>query len=209
MLDEEHDSLSPPAHDENSYTYGSINGHIVVIACMPSGQLGKVSASKLVQPLSQSFPNLEIHLFVGIGGGVPRTAPSDKLDDDIHLGDVVISCAEKTGVPGVVQWDLLRYLEDGNIEPLSILDKPDRRILNALGLVLQNRIGGRTRFLEHLERLQKLPRFLHPGLEHDILFKPAYHHGGDPNYSSCDRAQLAERPGRVSQDLIFHLGIVG
>ena len=208
MLDEEHDPLSPQAHDDNFYTYGSINGHNVIIACMPPGLPGKVSASKLVQPLSQSFPNLKIHLFVGIGGGVPRSPPPNDPEKDIHLGDVVIGWAESTGVPGVVQWDLVRYRENGNIEPLGILDKPDRRLLSALGLLLGNRVLGRTRFPEHLSRLQKVTGFSHPGLEHDKLFKSTYHHVDGLDCSSHDHAQLAERPPRVKQDLIFHQGTI-
>ena len=208
MLDEEHDPLTLPTDDENSYTYGSINGHNVVIACMPPGQPGKVSASRLVQPLRQSFPNLKIHLFVGIGSGVPRIPPPDDSDDDIHLGDVVIGWAEQTGVPGVIQWDLVRYLEDGTTEPLGILDKPDRRLLSVLGLLLRNRIFERTRFPEHLKRLQKFTGFSHPGFEHDKLFKPTYHHVGGPNCSSCSLVQIAERPPRVNQDLVFHQGTI-
>lgn len=98
MLDEEHEPLKPPTHDENSHTCGSINGHNVIVACMPLDQLGSICAFKLVQPLSQSSPNLKIHLFAGIGGGVPRIPPPDNPDDDIHLGDVVIGWAEQTGV---------------------------------------------------------------------------------------------------------------
>ena len=208
MLDEEHDPLRLPTYDENSYTYGSINGHNVVVACMPLGQPGKVSASKLVQPLSQTFPNLKIHLFVGIGSGVPRISPPDNSDNDVHLGDVVIGCAEEPGVPGVVQWDLVRYVEDGNTEPLGVLDKPDRRLLSALGLLLRNRILGRTRFPEHLKRLQNLPGFSHPGLEHDKLFRSTYHHVSGPKCASCDRSQLIERLPRANQDLIFHQGTI-
>ena len=208
MLDEEHDPLNLSTNDENSYTYGSINGHNVVIACMPPGQPGKVSAFKLVQPLSQSFPNLKIHLFVGIGSGVPRIPPPDNPVDDVHLGDVVIGWAEQPGVPGVVQWDLVRYLEDGNIEPLGVLDKPDRRILSALGLVLRNRIRGTTKFPEHLNKLQDLPGFSHPGLEQDKLFKSSYPHVGGPNCSSCDYTELTTRLPRVNQHLVFHQGTI-
>ena len=208
MLDLEHESLSLQAFDENSYTYGSINGHNVVIASMPPGQPGKVSAFKLVQPLSQSFPNLKIHLFVGIGSGVPRIPPPDNPEDDVHLGDVVIGWAEQPGVPGVVQWDFVRYMEDRNTEPLGVLDKPERRILNALGLVLRNRKFKRTNFPEHFERLQVLGSFSHPGLAHDKLFNSTYSHVGEPNCSLCERAQLAERVPRVNQDLIFHLGTI-
>ena len=208
MLDEEHDPLSLPTHDENSYTYGSINGHNVVIACIPPGQLSKVSASKLVSPLSQTFRNLKIILFVGVGSGVPRIPPPDNPDADIHLGDVVIGWAEQAGVPGVVQCDLVRSLDDRDIEPLSTLDQPDRRLLNALGQLFANRILGRTRFPEHLKRLPTLPGFSHPGLEHDKLFRSTYHHVGGPDCSSCDHSQLTERLPRLDQDLIFHQGTI-
>ena len=206
MLDEEHDSLRLPTHDEISYTYGSINRHNVVIAC--SRPPHKVSASKLVRRLGQNFPNLKIHLFVGIGGGVPRIPPPDNPEKDIHLGDVVIGWAEHRGVPGVVQWNLVRYLEDGNIEPLGMLDKLDRRLLCALDLLLRNRKLGRTRFPEHLRRLQKVPGFSHPSLEHDKLFKSSYRHLGGSDCSCCDHSQLVERPPRVNQDLIFHQGTI-
>ena len=208
MLDEEHDPLSPPTHDENSYTYGSINGHNVVIACLAPGLPRKVSTAKLVQPLSRSFPNLKIFLFVGIGSGVPRIPPPDNPEEDIHLGDVVIGWAEKTGVPGVVRRDFLTYPEDGNTEPLDTLDEPDRRILSALGLLLRNRILGRTRFLEHLNRLQNLRGFSYPGLRHDKLFKSTYPHVSGPNCSSCDHSQLIERLPRTNEDLIFHQGTI-
>lgn len=173
---------------------------------MPPGQLGKVSTSTLVQPLSQSFPNLKVQFFVGIGSGVPRIPPSGNPKYDIHLGDIVIGWAEEAGVPGVVQWTHVRYLENGNIEPLSILDQPDRRLLNASGLLLANRILGRTRFPEHLKRLQNLADFSHPGLEHDIRFMSTYHHVAGPNYSFYDGAQLTERLSRMNQDLVFHQG---
>ena len=208
MLDEEHDPVSLSNHDENSYTYGSIDGHNVVIACMPPGQPGKVSAFKLVQPLSSSFPNLKIHLSVGIGSGVPRIPPHDNPDKDIHLGDVVLGWAEQAGAPGVVQWDLVRYVENGNTEPLGTLDKPDRLLLNALGKLLANQISGKTNFPAHLKRLQRLPGFSHPGLEHDKLFKSSYHHVGNPGCWSCDCGQLTERLQRRNQDLIFHQGTI-
>ena len=77
MLDERHEELRLNQQDRNLYTYGSINGHNVVLSCLPPGQPGKLSGLRLIQPLNQSFPNLRIHLFVGIGGGVPRDPPPE------------------------------------------------------------------------------------------------------------------------------------
>lgn len=102
MLDHEHEPLRLTRNDQNIYTYGEINHHNVVITCLPPGQSGPVSAQKLVQPLQESFPNMRIHLFVGIGGGVLRNPQPEDPDEDIHLSDVVVSVANNTGAPGVV-----------------------------------------------------------------------------------------------------------
>ena len=48
MLDEEHKPLSLSPRDSNNYNYGSINGHNVVITCLPYGMPGKVNASIVV-----------------------------------------------------------------------------------------------------------------------------------------------------------------
>ncbi len=86
MLDERHEELSQPDDDDNTYTYGSIKGHNIVIACLPIGQPGEISASRLVESLPKSFPTLRIHLMVGIGGGIPRDSPSTDLIRTFALG---------------------------------------------------------------------------------------------------------------------------
>ena len=188
--------------------YGSINHHNVVIACLPPGQPGKVSASRLVHPLSQSFPNIKIHLFVGIGGGVPRRPPPENAEEDIHLGDVVVGWAEQTGVPAVVQYDLIRREEDEKVHLLGTLDKPHRRLLNALGILLANHISQETKFEQHLERIRGLKGFSYPGLERDKLYKPTYRHDDGPDCSLCDPSHLVERKPRENKDLIFHQGTI-
>jgi len=46
MLDEEHDPYtSQGPHDNNSYVLGRIHGHNVVMACLPAGVYGTVSAA--------------------------------------------------------------------------------------------------------------------------------------------------------------------
>ena len=102
-LDEEHLAPRLRVVDANNYHYGSINGHNIVIACMPPGDPGCVSANSLVQPLRYNFPKPRIHLFVGIGGGVPYDPPCSDPKHDIHLGDVVIGLGKETGDPTVFQ----------------------------------------------------------------------------------------------------------
>ena len=106
--------------DENTYVFGEMEGHNVVIACMPPQDIGNLSAPKLVQPLKRSFPRKTLHISVGIGGGIPRNTPRRDSNEDVHLGDVVVGWAEQSGIPAVVQYDLVRQYVEGRVELLSI-----------------------------------------------------------------------------------------
>ena len=207
MLDEVHRELPQIGNDENTYTYGSIEDHNIVIACMPPGQPGKVSASRLVQYLPTSFPNLKIHLFVGIGGGIPCNPPSKDSTEDIHLGDVVVGWADETGAPAVIQYDLVR--NTGHVkERLSLMDKPDRRLLNVLGKMLTARVRGREFFHSHLERFTNagVKGFAHPGPSQDTLYQPTYQHSGSVTCEHCDSTKVVKRESR--QDPMFHQGTI-
>jgi nucleoside phosphorylase len=86
MLDETYSALpSKNAHDSNIYTFGRVRDHKVVIALLPSGIYGTISAATTVKEMLLSFPSIRFGLLVGIGGGIP----SD--ENDIRLGDVVVS----------------------------------------------------------------------------------------------------------------------
>ena len=207
MLDEEHEQLPNIDNDENTYTYGSINGHKIVIACMPPGQPGKVSASRLVQSLPTSFPKLRIHLFVGIGGGIPCDPPTEDATNDIHLGDVVVGWAEGTGVPAVVQYDLIR--NTGQVkERLSVMDKPNRQLLSALGKMLTDRVRGREFLSSHLTKFTQagVKGFGRPGPEEDTLYQSDYEHAGSATCDYCDRAKVVKRESRP--DPVFHQGTI-
>ncbi|RBR18742.1 uncharacterized protein FIESC28_05883 [Fusarium coffeatum] len=82
MLDTIHAPLSRHPQDSNSYTLGSINGHNVVMACLPKGQYGTNNAATVASHLTRSFLNIQYRLMVGIGGGASGSA-------DVRLGDVV------------------------------------------------------------------------------------------------------------------------
>lgn len=90
MLDKVHHQLSQPKSDHNAYTLGSVNGHNIVIVCLPSGVYGTTSAAVVVTHMLSTFPRLQFGLMVGIGGGVPSKVV------DIRLGDVVISMPTAT-----------------------------------------------------------------------------------------------------------------
>ncbi|KAH8598617.1 nucleoside phosphorylase domain-containing protein [Bisporella sp. PMI_857] len=204
-LDERYEEPPRVVDDENSYYFGSIGGHNIVIACLPPGQPGLVSASRLVGPMSRSFRNLKIYLFVGIGGGVPHSPPCENAEDDIHLGDVVIGYSEAIGAPAIIQWDFGRRLEGYYYENTSNFNKPDRRLLSALGSVVTNYECNDTKFDHHLrEIVAKNPKFTHPGVHNDKLFEATYRHGNAKDCSNCDMQKIVRRPDRVSTSLLYH-----
>src|SRR5947207_1086722 len=106
MLDEEHAPLPQHPQDDNTYTLGRIGEHNVVIACLPTGQMGNNSAATVASQMRYSFGAIRFGLMVGIGGGVP----SEK--HDIRLGDVVVSNPGKND-GGVIQYDSGRTVAEG------------------------------------------------------------------------------------------------
>jgi nucleoside phosphorylase len=203
-LDEEHDPPNLKLADSNSYHYGSINGHNIVIACMPPGDPGIVSANSLVQPLRANFRFLRIHLFVGLGGGVPFDPPCPLAKDDIHLGDVVIGWSSEVGGPAVVQYDLGRIRET-NFQMTAHSDRPDRHLATALGSILMNQRRNRTRFQKHLDDIiSQNSDFAHPGQSADRLYKQTCLHGDAEDCSGCSSSELVDRPTRQDTNIIFH-----
>ncbi|KAK1855763.1 ankyrin repeat protein [Colletotrichum chrysophilum] len=64
MLDEESQDvhIRKAANDTNTYTLGSIERHMIVIACLPKGQLGVVRASKVATSMTSTFRNIKFVL---------------------------------------------------------------------------------------------------------------------------------------------------
>jgi nucleoside phosphorylase len=116
MLDEIHDPL-PTGRDQNAYTLGKIGGHSVVVAVLP--EIRNSAAATVVTQLLNDFLLIQFSLLVGIGGEVP----GDEGEDDVGLGDVVVS--QLTAMfGGVVQYDLGKRLVDRSSERTGQLNKP-------------------------------------------------------------------------------------
>ncbi|KAF2012943.1 hypothetical protein BU24DRAFT_465291 [Aaosphaeria arxii CBS 175.79] len=214
MLDEEHPAPPYDTHfDDYTYICGSISGHKVVVATCTQGETGNVNAGRLASSLFKTFPNIRMAVLVGIGGAIPRSEVSDDPLENIHLGDVVVGWPGD-GKPACVHYDRGRSKVDGHFELVGTIGNPDRRLTNALAVLVSDIEMGRTSFDDQLGRLQgfaKKKKFEHPGFEHDRLFKATYHHVGD--YGSkcvgCDPTELVKRPQRTENDkdtLIFHQG---
>ena len=212
MLDKPHKQpVIDNVYDHNQYHFGNIDKHKVVIASMTPSMPGLASAQKLIEPLRQTFPNMVLHLFVGIGGGIPRNPrPKDPLKD-IYLGDVVVGWPELSGAPAVVQYDFIRLHEgERDPEPLTYFNKPDRRLLNSLGSILSDREMGQDPFQPHLRELARDERFKRPSQDKDPLFNATSRHNtvslGEDSCCQCEG--LVERPERKSTDPQFHRGTI-
>ncbi|KAK4081257.1 uncharacterized protein Triagg1_2789 [Trichoderma aggressivum f. europaeum] len=108
MLDYEYKLPFPnsdydPNEDRNTrrgrdtYAYGRIGHHDVVIVCMSSSCYEKLSVSGIVKDMRGFFPFLMVFTMVGIGGYVPSTSK------DFRLGDVMV------GDPAISSGDFIQY----------------------------------------------------------------------------------------------------
>jgi len=72
--------------------------------------------------MASTFPQIQLGLTVGVGGGAPSRS------NDIRLGDVVIS--KPVGrYNGVIQYDYGKAVQGGQFEPTGILNKPPQILL--------------------------------------------------------------------------------
>ncbi|CRG89885.1 hypothetical protein PISL3812_06924 [Talaromyces islandicus] len=175
MLDRTHSSLPIPSTDSNAYQLGELNGHYIVIASLPNGIYGKVSAATVVSRMRSTFPQLQCGLMVGIGGGVPGKS------HDIRLGDIVVSKpAEKHS--GVIQYDYGKAIQDGQFELTGTLNKPPQLLLTHIGQLEAKQMTDGEDALSHIvdEALIRNPnmqeRFSPPAQHTDFLFHSSYRH---------------------------------
>lgn len=204
MLDEVHTCLSQPESDHNVYTLGSISGHNVVVACLPAGVYGTISASSVVSHTISTFPNIRFGLMVGIGGGVPSESA------DVRLGDVVVSKpAANSG--GVVQYDYGKTLRDGQFQRTGSLNKPPPVLLKAMSQMESDCMTGKNLvgkiMVEALQKEEIRKQFSRP--KYDWLFEGTYNHEGkEPNCLACDQNQLVNRALRSTDEPYIHYGLI-
>jgi nucleoside phosphorylase len=210
MLDEEHEQYqSQVPHDNNSYVLGRIHGHNVVIACLPAGVYGTVSAATVANNMLRTFPGIRFGLMVGIGGGIPNSYKGV----DIRLGDVVVSQPDGTH-GGVVQYDLRKNLGDDVFERKGVLRPPPTLLLTALANLQSRHQMHGNHISETLSAMvQRLPRlakggYVHPGLEKDMLFCSNVE--GHQDGSNCTQCQngIVNRQPREDHSPEVHYGVI-
>jgi nucleoside phosphorylase len=212
MLEASHPPLSQPQNDHNIYTLGSVSGHHIAIACLPSGVYGTTSAAIVLGQMQLTFHCLRFALMVGVGGGVPGSANAD-----IRLGDVVVSMptSGSTG-GGVIRYDYGKTLHDGSFRQTGSLNKPPLYLLTAISQMRsEDLIGDISSRIEQLisdvletKEARVRDRFSRPG--EDWFFKSSYHHyrGKDADCSACDRTKLVVREPRKPTKLVIHYGLI-
>jgi hypothetical protein len=153
MLADEFDGPeTSEVNDNNNYVFGCVNGHNVVIGCLPDGRYGTSSAAIVARGMVRSFPNLRFALMVGIGGGAPTR------ERDIRLGDVVVSVPQgKLG--GVIQYDFGKRLSGGRFQQTSQLNAPPEVLLGVIPEIRRrhNDPKKQDRISEHLRLMEDMP----------------------------------------------------
>jgi nucleoside phosphorylase len=205
MLDVTHPSLHQPRTDHNVYTLGSVSGHNVVVACLPSGIYGTTSAAIVLAHMLPTFPSLQFALMVGIGGGVPSR------NADIRLGDVVVSMPTAAS-GGVIQYDYGKTLRDGSLQRTGSLNKPPQYLLTAVSQIRSDYMvreslvkKGISETLHKRQNIHK--QFSRP--DQDWLFKRDYEHESKlADCSLCDRSQLVDRTPRETDEPLVHYGLI-
>lgn len=207
MMSEIHESLSTHAEDSNTYTFGSIGEHNIVIACLPSGHYGTNNAATVANNMHRSFPSIRLRLMVGIGGGVPDK-PDLRLGPDVRLGDVVVG-------DQVIQYDFGKTVDSGQFIPTSIPYRPPQNVMTAVSKLRahheQHSSQISTFLADILSRNPKMTSYAYPSGLEDLLFDSGYDHPqslGDCGH--CDRSKLlTTRHLRLSNSPKIHYGLIG
>ncbi|KAJ0423899.1 hypothetical protein BJY00DRAFT_277634 [Aspergillus carlsbadensis] len=166
------------AGDANSYAFGRLGRHAVVVVTLPL--MGKIHAASAASTLKMSFNSIKLALLVGICGAVPFKA--DRTE--ITLGDVIISEA-------LVEFDFGREHEDGFERRRDTMFEAPRPPEEVAGLLNQLKTPFRLSKLQdglarHLEDLMQSAsiKTRYPVVSQDRLFEPTYIH---KHQAGCDR----------------------
>jgi nucleoside phosphorylase len=216
MLDERHEkplNFAQPHSDKNSYTWGRIGEHNMVIASLPAEVYGTTSAAATALTMLSSFPHIQIGLMVGIGAGIPRP----EQGYDIRLGDIVVSQPNGTS-GGVVQYDLVKAKEN-QLENRGFLNMPPQALLKVIANLQAEHELGSSKVPQFLEEMVKRypnlaksnprkPSYIHQGFENDQLFEAAYDHVNGSDCCNCESNRQIKRHERTSMEPEVHYGII-
>jgi nucleoside phosphorylase len=201
MLEETHTRLRAQPGDHNAYTLGKIEGHNVVLACLP-GTSGNTAASKTSTNLMRTFPGIKTLLLVGIGGGVAGSTEAAILKRDLRLGDIVVAMPTNKLSHGLVEYDLGRETEDG-FERKGFLTPPPE-LLRSTALHMRSDNGLQSQIAEHIKSMKDPEdEFQRPATDTDTLFIERISGDGNTNTS-----EPLARPPRKNTNPKVHYGLI-
>jgi len=218
MLDEKYEQpedFIKNESDANSYTWGRIGKHNVVIASLPAGEYGTTTAAVTVQGLRSSFPHMRFGLLVGIGAGVP--GEKHNIDGtvtvrrDIRLGDVIVSSPDR-GNGGVVQYDLIKKNEQ--VELKGFLNSPPMAIRHAVSaLQAEHELEDSKTSKILANSIERYPRtaakYSRPSVDMDRLFLASCRHTDAGDNDDCQRCLELEEIKRPSRNIPeIHYGTI-
>lgn len=196
MLDAVHDNLDHDVYDSNTYTFGNIGPHNIVLACLPYKGPGTNHAAIVANNLRRSFSSINLMLMVGIGGGIP--GPHNP-----RLGDVVVGSE-------VIQYDLGKTVKEGRFQRTGILRRSHENVRTALSKFMaehdahENEIP--TILRQMVERDPTMAQYATPGSTPDLLFRSDCEHSSTTNCEFCDILKLVPRPSRSDRNPRIHYG---
>ncbi|KAL2834587.1 hypothetical protein BJY01DRAFT_259536 [Aspergillus pseudoustus] len=210
MLDELHPRLPQLTSDHNAYTLGAVSGHNIVIACLPSGMYGTVSAAIVATQILSTFTAIRFGLMVGVGGGIPRA-----VNNDMRLGDIVVSTPTTEGTSGVIAYDFGKAMNHGEFKLTAVLNRPPQLLLNTISqLQAESMMGNSLGIIEMItSTISRHPgmvsQYSRPESSSDCLFQAQYNHPtGNTDCAGCDAKYLINRPQRNSDDPRVYYGLI-
>ncbi|ORY63100.1 uncharacterized protein BCR38DRAFT_410062 [Pseudomassariella vexata] len=189
---EDRDIRGRPAGHDNYHKMGRIGSHNAVLVLLPN--MGKVSAANETARLRLIYTGLKLAILTGICGGVP----SPGTDDEILLGDIVISNS-------IVQYDLGRQYPGKFSRKDTVHDnlgRPSKDIRTLLA-IFETHLGLNELQCRTIQILKKLQQtavetnhrtcYDRPADGEDTLFKPDYpHRHRDQSTCSCDEISACD-----------------
>ncbi|KAF6819161.1 Nephrocystin-3-like protein 3 [Colletotrichum sojae] len=185
-------------NDHNSYTLGRLGKHNVVLLLLP--EMGKISAASATASLRTSFSGIKLAILCGICGGVPN--PS--TDDEMLLGDVIIS-------KSLIQYDLGRQYDGRFARKDTVEDnlgRPSKEIRSLIaGFTTRlKRNNLQRRIAEILDQVQRKAveegcwaKYSRPAPDQDVLFESSYlHRHRDKPACGCDDSHACETSQHAS-----------
>ncbi|KAM0258178.1 hypothetical protein ACHAQJ_003946 [Trichoderma viride] len=197
MLDYEHADLDADPIDSNTYTFGTIGRHNVVIACLPSGHYGTNNAAAVAINMSHSFRSLRFSLLVGIGGSIPG-------DADLRLGDVVVGRT-------VTQYDFGKASSGNELKCMGIPVRSHPALMMAVAKLQAMHETGTSQISAILEKMTNVPNSLSnygwPKELQDNLFCSSYAHVQETDDCRlCELSNIVNRPPRNDNQPVIHFG---